>query len=167
MWFYLPSIMIKTRYLLSTLLTSANIDKIKISPGELKLIKRMFKKVIFRRKLVEIISHFHWFLLENVIFSMDPASLKKANLEIIKIRKEWEGDVKFTVPYEIRSMYIREVRNYMKLEHNHKVREVKRKALEFQEDEYVRRASTVKALLGKHEVEVVEDALERKQLFIH
>lgn len=78
-----------------------------MSADELRHIKKVFKRVLFKKKLVEIITHFHWFLLENVIFSFDALSAKQANLDIIKIRKQWEGTIKFTVPFEVRNMYIK------------------------------------------------------------
>ncbi|CAI2387735.1 unnamed protein product [Moneuplotes crassus] len=117
-------------------------EMILITSQDLRRIKNVFKKLLFRRKLVQIITHFHWFLLENAIFSYGARRDKKANLDIIKIRKEWEGDINFIVPYEVRNMYIRETKFYLKIKHLHDYHKTRARIITEMKREEIRRTST-------------------------
>jgi hypothetical protein len=133
-----------------------------MTADELRMIKRCLKKAVFRKRVVDIISHFHWFLLENVIFSHEHLSVKKSQLDIIKIRKGWEGDIHFTVPFKVRNFYIQEMKFHMKRNHYKKYREYQVKV---EEDmlEYKKRTSSVNALLGRTSAEYrVPDYIECK-----
>ncbi|CAI2387432.1 unnamed protein product [Moneuplotes crassus] len=109
---------------------------------ELRRIKAVFKKLLFRRKLVKIITHFHWFLIENVVFNQDSRKTKKASLEIIKIRKEWKGEIRFIVPYKVRNMYIKHTKFYIKLKHLRDYRLARKQILDDMKREEIRRTST-------------------------